>query len=158
VHRGYDWDPFTWQVIQKINTVQMDQVYVPEANFVESFGVMRVRRSPGSIIDDVRNRQPLEQVSLHLGSCRRQHHRAMSGSNQGVVEGQQVLERVSEGHRDGLREALSTAAVYGGFDVSFRVPSLAGGRPGVPAEESPRRAKAGASMVSCLRSLQTGSE
>ena len=26
-------------------------------------------------------------------------------------------------------EALSTAAVYGGFDVSFRVPSLSGGRP-----------------------------
>ncbi|WP_411288260.1 ATP-binding protein [Phenylobacterium sp.] len=47
----------------------------------------------------------------------------------GVVDGQQVLDRVSPGHRDGLREALSTAAVYGEFDVSFRVPSLAGSRP-----------------------------
>ena len=47
----------------------------------------------------------------------------------GQVDGQQVLERVSEGHREGLREALSTAAIYGGFDVSFRVPSLTGGRP-----------------------------
>ena len=47
----------------------------------------------------------------------------------GVVEGQQVLDRVSPGHRDGLRDALATAAIYGGFDVSFRVPSLAGGRP-----------------------------
>jgi len=54
---------------------------------------------------------------------------ALFGWRGGVVEGQQVLERVSEGHRDGLREALSTAAVYGGFDVSFRVPSLTGGRP-----------------------------
>ena len=54
---------------------------------------------------------------------------ALFGWRGGVVDGQQVLDRVSEGHRDGLREALSTAAVYGGFDVSFRVPSLAGGRP-----------------------------
>ncbi len=54
---------------------------------------------------------------------------ALFGWRGGVVEGQQVLERVSEGHRDGLREALSTAAIYGGFDVSFRVPSLTGGRP-----------------------------
>jgi len=54
---------------------------------------------------------------------------ALFGWRGGVVDGQQVLERVSEGHRDGLREALSTAAVYGGFDVSFRVPSLSGGRP-----------------------------
>ncbi|MFL5295276.1 MAG: ATP-binding protein [Phenylobacterium sp.] len=54
---------------------------------------------------------------------------ALFGWGGGVVDGQQVLERVSEGHRDGLREALSTAAIYGGFDVSFRVPSLAGGRP-----------------------------
>jgi two-component system cell cycle sensor histidine kinase PleC len=44
---------------------------------------------------------------------------ALFGWRGGVVDGQQVLERVSEGHRDGLREALSTAAVYGGFDVSF---------------------------------------
>jgi two-component system cell cycle sensor histidine kinase PleC len=47
----------------------------------------------------------------------------------GVVEGQQVLERVWAGHRDGLRDALRAAALYGGFDVSFRVPSLSGGRP-----------------------------
>jgi two-component system, cell cycle sensor histidine kinase PleC len=54
---------------------------------------------------------------------------ALFGWRGGVVDGQQVLERVSQGHRDGLREALATAAVYGGFDVSFRVPSLTGGRP-----------------------------
>jgi two-component system cell cycle sensor histidine kinase PleC len=47
----------------------------------------------------------------------------------GVVDGQQVLDRVWPGHRDGVRDALRSAAVYGGFDVSFRVPSLAGGRP-----------------------------
>jgi two-component system cell cycle sensor histidine kinase PleC len=47
----------------------------------------------------------------------------------GVVEGQKVLERVWPGHRDGLRDALRSAALYGGFDVSFRVPSLTGGRP-----------------------------
>jgi two-component system cell cycle sensor histidine kinase PleC len=47
----------------------------------------------------------------------------------GVVDGQQVLDRVSPGHRDGLRDALRAAALYGGFDVSFRVPSLTGGRP-----------------------------
>ncbi len=47
----------------------------------------------------------------------------------GVVEGQQVLERVSPEHRDRLRQALATAAVYGGFDVSFRSPSPDGGRP-----------------------------
>jgi two-component system cell cycle sensor histidine kinase PleC len=54
---------------------------------------------------------------------------ALFGWRGGVVDGQQVLDRVSEGHRDGLREALGAAALYGGFDVSFRVPSLAGGRP-----------------------------
>ncbi|WP_309605829.1 ATP-binding protein [Phenylobacterium sp.] len=54
---------------------------------------------------------------------------ALFGWRGGVMDGQQVLDRVSEGHRDGLREALSTAAVYGGFDVSFRVPSLSAGRP-----------------------------
>ncbi len=54
---------------------------------------------------------------------------ALFGWKGGIVDGQQVLERVSEGHRDGLREALATAAIYGGFDVSFRVPSLTGGRP-----------------------------
>jgi two-component system cell cycle sensor histidine kinase PleC len=54
---------------------------------------------------------------------------ALFGWRGGVVDGQQVLDRVSAGHRDGLREALATAAIYGGFDVSFRVPSLTGGRP-----------------------------
>jgi two-component system cell cycle sensor histidine kinase PleC len=47
----------------------------------------------------------------------------------GVVDGQEVLDRVWPGHRDGLRDALRAAALYGGFDVSFRVPSLTGGRP-----------------------------
>jgi len=54
---------------------------------------------------------------------------ALFGWSGGVVDGQAVLDRVSPGHRDDLREALSNAALYGGFDVSFRVPSLAGGRP-----------------------------
>jgi two-component system, cell cycle sensor histidine kinase PleC len=54
---------------------------------------------------------------------------SLFGWRRGWVDGQQVLERVSPGHRDGLREALATAAVYGDFDVSFRVPSLTGGRP-----------------------------
>src|SRR6202012_5364153 len=43
----------------------------------------------------------------------------------GIVDGQQMLDRVWPGQRDGLR----SAALYGGFDVSFRVPSLTGGRP-----------------------------
>ncbi|WP_304186576.1 ATP-binding protein [Phenylobacterium aquaticum] len=47
----------------------------------------------------------------------------------GVVAGQEVLDRVSPDHRDRVRQALATAAAYGGFDVSFRVPSTAGGRP-----------------------------
>ena len=54
---------------------------------------------------------------------------ALFGWRGGVVSGEAVLERVSAGQRDGLRDALGTAAVYGGFDVSFRVPSQAGGRP-----------------------------
>jgi two-component system cell cycle sensor histidine kinase PleC len=54
---------------------------------------------------------------------------ALFGWRGGVVDGQQVLDRVSPGHRDGLRDALATAAIYGGFDVSFRAPSLTGGRP-----------------------------
>src|SRR6185503_20369247 len=54
---------------------------------------------------------------------------ALFGWRGGEVDGQEVLERVSEGHRDGLREALSNAAIYGGFDISFRVPSQTGGRP-----------------------------
>ena len=47
----------------------------------------------------------------------------------GVVRGDEVLERVAADHRDRLRQALSTAAVYGGFDVSLRVPNREGGRP-----------------------------
>ena len=47
----------------------------------------------------------------------------------GSVPGQEVLDRVSPDHRERVRQALSTAAVYGGFDVSFRVPSTQGGRP-----------------------------
>ncbi|WP_286749042.1 ATP-binding protein [Sphingopyxis sp. SCN 67-31] len=47
----------------------------------------------------------------------------------GVVSGQEVLERVSPDHRERVRQALSTAAIYGGFDVSFRAPSPQGGRP-----------------------------
>ena len=54
---------------------------------------------------------------------------ALFGWRSGEVDGQQVLDRVATGHRDGMREALSTAAIYGDFDVSFRVPPLAGGRP-----------------------------
>jgi two-component system cell cycle sensor histidine kinase PleC len=47
----------------------------------------------------------------------------------GVVDGAQVLDRVSPEHRDRVREALVTASTYGGFDVSFRVPNPQGGRP-----------------------------
>ncbi|MFA5600087.1 MAG: ATP-binding protein [Phenylobacterium sp.] len=47
----------------------------------------------------------------------------------GVVDGADVIERVSSEHRDRLRNALNTAAVYGAFDVSFRVPGPHGGRP-----------------------------
>ncbi len=47
----------------------------------------------------------------------------------GVVGGQEVLERVSPDHRERVRQALSTAALYGAFDVSFRVPRVDGGRP-----------------------------
>ena len=54
---------------------------------------------------------------------------ALFGWRSGEVDGQQVLERVAPGHRDGLRDALGSAAIYGGFDISFRVPSLTGGRP-----------------------------
>ena len=54
---------------------------------------------------------------------------ALFGWAGGVVDGQQVLDRVAAGHRDDLREALATAAIYGDFDVSFRVPPLAGARP-----------------------------
>ncbi len=54
---------------------------------------------------------------------------ALFGWRSGLVDGQQVLERVAPGHRDDMREALATAAIYGDFDVSFRVPPLAGARP-----------------------------
>ena len=54
---------------------------------------------------------------------------SLFGWRAGEVEGQQVLDRVAAGHRDDMREALSTAAIYGDFDVSFRVPPLAGARP-----------------------------
>ena len=54
---------------------------------------------------------------------------SLFGWRSGLVDGQQVLERVAPGHRDDMREALSTAAIYGDFDVSFRVPPLAGARP-----------------------------
>ncbi|MBX3482478.1 MAG: PAS domain-containing protein [Phenylobacterium sp.] len=54
---------------------------------------------------------------------------ALFGWRSGEVEGQQVLDRVAPGHRDDMREALATAAIYGDFDVSFRVPPIAGARP-----------------------------
>lgn len=47
----------------------------------------------------------------------------------GIVGGQDVVERVSPDHRDRVRQALSTAALYGAFDVSFRVPGEPGERP-----------------------------
>ena len=54
---------------------------------------------------------------------------ALFGWRAGEVSGQQVLDRVAAGHRDDMREALATAAIYGDFDVSFRVPPMAGARP-----------------------------
>ncbi len=54
---------------------------------------------------------------------------SLFGWRSGEVDGQQVLDRVAAGHRDDMREALATAAIYGDFDVSFRVPPLAGARP-----------------------------
>ncbi|WP_337188902.1 ATP-binding protein [Phenylobacterium sp.] len=54
---------------------------------------------------------------------------SLFGWRSGHVDGQQVLDRVAPGHRDDMRDALSTAAIYGDFDVSFRVPPLAGARP-----------------------------
>jgi len=47
----------------------------------------------------------------------------------GVVDGQDVLDRVAPDHRDRLRQALATAATYGAFDVSFRSLSPEGARP-----------------------------
>ncbi|MET3664730.1 ATP-binding protein [Caulobacter sp. 1776] len=47
----------------------------------------------------------------------------------GVVAGQDLLERISIDHRERVRQALANAAMYGAFDVSFRVPAAEqGGR------------------------------
>ncbi|MDP3176117.1 MAG: ATP-binding protein, partial [Phenylobacterium sp.] len=46
----------------------------------------------------------------------------------GVVEGAQVLERVAADHRSRLKDALASAANYGAFDVSLRIPNPEGGR------------------------------
>ncbi|WP_310001592.1 ATP-binding protein [Caulobacter segnis] len=46
----------------------------------------------------------------------------------GVVSGQDLLERISPDHRERLRKALTNAALYGAFDVSFRVPAAAQGQ------------------------------
>ncbi len=46
----------------------------------------------------------------------------------GVVSGAQVLERISQDHRERVRQALAQASVQGGFDVSFRVPREGTGR------------------------------
>jgi two-component system cell cycle sensor histidine kinase PleC len=47
----------------------------------------------------------------------------------GVVKGDEVIEKVAPEHRERLRQAVTTAAIYGGFDVSLRVPNPQGGRP-----------------------------
>lgn len=46
----------------------------------------------------------------------------------GVVSGDALIERIAPDHRDKVRQALANAALYGAFDVSFRVPSTVGGR------------------------------
>jgi two-component system cell cycle sensor histidine kinase PleC len=46
----------------------------------------------------------------------------------GVVSGQSLIDRIAPDHRDRVRQALANAALYGAFDVSFRVPSTTGGR------------------------------
>ena len=46
----------------------------------------------------------------------------------GVVTGEALIERIAPDHRDKVRQALANAALYGAFDVSFRVPSTIGGR------------------------------
>ncbi len=46
----------------------------------------------------------------------------------GIVPGQSILDRVAPDHRDRLRQALSTAAIYGVFDVSFRTAAATNGR------------------------------
>ncbi len=47
----------------------------------------------------------------------------------GLASGSDVLDRVSPDHRERVRQALATAAMYGAFDVSFRVPGEPGERP-----------------------------
>ncbi len=47
----------------------------------------------------------------------------------GIVDGADVIDRVSPDHREKFREALGAASSYGAFDVSFRVPGRGGGRP-----------------------------
>jgi two-component system cell cycle sensor histidine kinase PleC len=44
----------------------------------------------------------------------------------GVATGQEVLGRISADHRERVRQALTSASVYGAFDVSFRVPDRHG--------------------------------
>jgi two-component system cell cycle sensor histidine kinase PleC len=46
----------------------------------------------------------------------------------GLVSGDEVLGRVAPDHRERVLQALRSAALYGAFDVSFRVPGLDGGR------------------------------
>ncbi|HEX8568614.1 MAG TPA: ATP-binding protein [Caulobacteraceae bacterium] len=47
----------------------------------------------------------------------------------GVASGAEVIQRVAPEHRDRLRQALASAAEYGAFDVSFRVPDRPSGSP-----------------------------
>lgn len=46
----------------------------------------------------------------------------------GVVSGQDLLDRITPDHRERMRKALTNAAMYGAFDVSFRVPATAQGQ------------------------------
>lgn len=46
----------------------------------------------------------------------------------GVVSGQDLLDRISLDHRERVRKALANAAMYGAFDVSFRVPAAEQGQ------------------------------
>ncbi len=45
----------------------------------------------------------------------------------GVASGEEVLNRITEEHREPVRQALLTAAREGAFDVSFLAPDLKGG-------------------------------
>ncbi len=47
----------------------------------------------------------------------------------GVVDGQDVLDRVAPDHRERVRQALAQAASFGAFDVSFRTLAPEGARP-----------------------------